>query len=247
MKTVAIIQARTGSSRLPGKVLADIAGRSMLERVVRRASRARNLHQVVVATTTESTDQPVVNLCQRMGVDAFRGSEGDVLDRTFRAARNHGAEVVVRITSDCPLIDPQVVDLVIDSLNTHPPKDSPPDYASNTMERTFPRGLDTEAMTFEALEHAWREAEEPYQRVHVTPYFYQNPDRFRLLSVTAEENFSAHRWTVDTAPDLELIRAIYGRFTDDTFNWREALELVEGEPELADINRQTNQKPLEEG
>ena len=242
MKTVAIIQARTGSTRLPGKVLADIGGRSMLARVVRRASRAQRIDAVVVATTNQDSDQALVDAGQRLGVEVFRGSEDDVLDRTYRAAKACGAQAVVRITSDCPLIDPAVVDGVVGAFEAERP-----DYASNTQDRTFPRGLDTEVMTFEALERAWNEARKPYQRAHVTAYLYQHPETFRVLQVTGEEDFSAHRWTVDTEADLQLVRAIYRRFDDDTFGWRQVLEVLAREPELVALNRHVQQKALEEG
>jgi spore coat polysaccharide biosynthesis protein SpsF len=243
MKIVAVIQARTGSSRLPGKVLADVGGRSMLARVVRRAGRAERLDGVVVATTDRPADDAIVAECRELGVTVFRGSEEDVLDRYQGAARATDAGVVVRITSDCPLIDPEVIDRVVAALLA-----DDADYASNTLERTYPRGLDVEAVTAEALAQAWRKAQEPYQRVHVTPYLYQHPDRFRLRSVTSGVDAGHHRWTVDTAEDLELVRALYSRLgNDDDFGWRRALVVVEAEPELADLNRRIRQKALEEG
>ena len=172
----------------------------------------------------------------------YRGSEDDVLDRYYRTARAFAAEAVVRVTSDCPLIDPAVVDRVVREF-----LDAGPDYASNILERTFPRGLDTEVVTREALARAWREAGEPYQRIHVTPYVYQHPDRFRLLSVAAELDASGHRWTVDTAEDLALVRALYDRLGNgDAFGWRQALEVVEREPEIAALNRRVRHKALEE-
>ncbi len=243
MKTVVIIQARTGSTRLPGKVLADIGGRTMLARVVRRTRRARRLDELVVATTERSADQAIVAECRALEVTVFRGSEADVLDRYFQAARQLGAEVVVRITSDCPLIDPGVVDRVLREFSA-----AAPDYASNTLKRTFPRGLDTEVMTFEALERAWCEAGEPYQRAHVTPYIYEHPTRFRVLSVTTDFDAGGHRWTVDTTEDLELVRAIYARFgNSDAFAWRDALMVLDAEPELMELNRQVYQKDLAQG
>ncbi len=243
MSTVAIIQARTGSTRLPHKVLADVGGRTMLARVVRRTRRARRVDEVAVATTGRPDDEAIVAECRALEVAVFRGSESDVLDRYYRAARQLGAETVVRVTSDCPLIDPAVVDRVVREFAA-----AAPDYASNTLERTFPRGLDTEVLTFEALERAWRKAGEPYQRVHVTPYIYQHPDRFRLLSVVAELEAGDHRWTVDTAEDLELVRVLYDRLGNgDAFGWRQALAVVEREPELTALNRRVQQKALAEG
>jgi spore coat polysaccharide biosynthesis protein SpsF len=242
-KTVAIIQARMGSTRLPGKVLKDIHGETMLARVVRRTQRAGNLDEVVVATTVEPGDEPIVAECARLKVYVFRGSEEDVLDRYYKAARAHRADVVVRITSDCPLIEPEVIDRVVGAF-----LDARPDYASNTMERTYPRGLDIEVMTMAALERAWVEASEPYQRIHVTPYFYQNPDIFRLLSVRHRAALGEYRWTVDTPEDLAFVRQVYGYLGNGgAFSWREVLDLLDRKPELMALNREIRQKALHEG
>lgn len=242
MRVVAVIQARMSSTRLPGKVLLDIGGETMLSRVVHR-TRAASLDEVVVATALGPADDPIVWECEKLGVAAFRGSETDVLDRTYRAAQESQAEGIVRITSDCPLIDPQVIDRVVGAF-----RQARPDYASNVLQRTYPRGLDTEVMAFHALERAWLEASEPYQRVHVTPYFYQNPARFRLLSVVHESDYSQTRWTVDTADDLAFVRAVYERLGNERgFGWLEVLALLEREPALAELNRQVRQKALHEG
>lgn len=243
MKVVAIIQARMGSTRLPGKVLRDIGGMTMLARVVRRVQRAQRLTQVVVATSTEASDAAIVEACNRLGVPVAQGSESDVLDRYYQAAREFQADVVVRITADCPLIDPEVSDKVVAAFLREKP-----DYASNTVERTYPRGLDTEVMTITALERAWREAQEPYQRVHVTPYFYQNPELFRLWFVTEAEDYSQYRWTVDTPEDLAFVQAVYARMGNrDDFTWREVLSLVQRDTELTEMNADIRQKSLHEG
>ena len=240
---VAIIQARMGSTRLPGKVLREIEGRTMLARVVRRTVRARLVDEVVVATSTADADDPIVAECRELRVACFRGSEEDVLDRYYHAAVAHRADVVVRITSDCPLIDPEVTDQVIRAF-----LEMQPDYASNTLHRTYPRGLDTEVTTRAALEQAWREATEPHQRIHVTPYLYQHAEHFILLPVIGSEDLSAGRWCVDTPEDLEFLRAIYARLgPDDAFSWRDVCRLLGTEPHLAEINRQVQQKHLVEG
>lgn len=243
MKIVAVIQARMGSSRLPGKVLADVAGRSMLARVCDRLDRAATLDTIVVATTDAAADRPVVAECRRLGVACFRGSEEDVLDRFHRAATCHRAEAVVRITADCPLIDPEVVDRVVRAFLT-----ARPDYASNTLVRTWPRGLDTEVIAAAALARAARQASERYQRVHVTPYLYQHPERFKLLPVTGRQDFAGHRWTVDLADDLRLVRAVYRRLgSERAFSWREVLQLLADEPALTGLNAHVRQKQLVEG
>lgn len=242
MNIVAIIQARMGSSRLPGKALRDICGRTMLARVVRRTGRSQLVDEVVVATTTELEDRAIVDECRSLGIQSFRGSEQDVLDRYYGAAREFSANAIVRITSDCPLIDPEIIDKVVQAFLV-----KRPDYASNTLASTYPRGLDVEVFSMEALEKAWAKASIDYQHVHVTPYLYQNPGLFQLLSVTGEEDYSRYRWTVDTQEDLDLARAIYERMDrDDNFSWRDVLALMEREPDLAEINRHIRQKSMEE-
>lgn len=242
MTTLAIIQARMGSSRLPGKVLMDLGGGTVLARVVRRLERSQQISRVVVATTSAPVDQAIVSECERLQVPCFRGSEDDVLDRYYQAARLYPAGAVARITSDCPLIDPQLVDETIRVF-----RDEQADYASNVFPRTYPRGLDTEVFTCAALERAWREAREPYQREHVSPYLYQHPERFRLASVSGDVDHSHYRWTVDTPGDLELLRTIYSRFDNcDDFHWQDVIALMEREPELAELNSQVLQKSLRE-
>lgn len=258
MKVVAIIQARMGSTRLPGKVLAEIGGRSMLRRVCGRAAQAARIDQVLVATTMESDDEAIVDECARLQVACFRGSTDDVLDRYHKAARAYRADAVVRITADCPLIDPQVIDLVVDALKKR--GQDPFSYVSNTLWRTWPRGLDTEVMTADALSRACREATEPYQRTHVTPYIYRHPESFRLLAVTlpsaghrnspqnGREDLGRWRWTVDLPEDLDFVRAVYRRLADDeTFSWRDVQRLLAREPALAELNRHVRQRELVEG
>jgi spore coat polysaccharide biosynthesis protein SpsF len=237
---VAIIQARMGSTRLPGKVLRDLGGDTVLARVVSRVRRCRLVNDVVVATSKDPVDDIILKECQRLGTRVFRGCEQDVLDRYYCAAREAKAEVVVRITSDCPLIDPGVSDKTIQAF-----LDARPDYASNVLERTYPRGLDTEVVTFAALESAWRDAREPYQREHVTPFFYQHPERFRLLSVKGDLDYSQYRWTLDTPEDLEFLRAVYARqMSQRDLAWQDVLSMVEREPGLAEINRHIVQKTV---
>ena len=243
MKIVAIIQARMGSSRLPQKVLMDLGGATVLDRVLNRLERSRMIQELLVATTTEPADDAIVEHCERTGWKVFRGSEQDVLDRYYQAAKYMHADVVVRITSDCPVIDPEVTDATIRAF-----LDRGADYASNIRVRTYPRGLDTEVMTVQALERAWRESTKPYQREHVTPYIYENPGEFKLHGIENDTDCSQHRWTVDTPEDLQLLQAIYRRFGGrDDFGWREVLELVESDPSLSDINRHIAQKAVHEG
>lgn len=240
-KTVAIVQARMGSSRLPGKVLMDLGGKSVLARVVRRAGRAHLVDEVVVATTTEPGDEAIVAECARLQVPVTRGSGEDVLSRYYEAAMRHEAKIVVRITSDNPLVDPELTDEVLQFF-----LDGRYDYVING-KPNMPYGLAVEVMTFEALAVAAREATERYQREHVTPYLYQNSNRFAIGNFELKTDSPRWRWTVDTAQDLELVRAIYERLGNrDTFSWREALAVMEREPELAEINREIQQKRLEQ-
>src|SRR4030081_1777500 len=173
------------STRLPGKVLLDLAGASVLSRVLERVRRTNSIDEVLVATTDRPSDDVIVQECLRYQIPIFRGQEEDVLDRYYRAAVSAKADVVVRITSDCPLIDPEVTGKTVQAF-----LEERPDYASNCLVRTYPRGLDTEVVTVRALERAWREAAKPHQREHVTPYIYGNPGEFRLLSVTGEADYS---------------------------------------------------------
>ena len=242
-RNVAIIQARTGSSRLPRKVLLPLLGAPMLTRVVRRVARATRVDATIVATTTASSDDAIVELAEREGWLVDRGSETDLLDRYAQVARNQAATTVVRITADCPVIDPDLIDDVVVALD-----DGGFDYASNSLEpRTYPRGLDVEAMTMAALERAWREDDDPGSREHATPYIYRHPERFRLRRVASPVDLSAHRWTVDTPEDYELIRLIFDRLGRDDFSWRDVLAEIERQPALSDLNRHVSQKPLPPG
>lgn len=244
VKTLAVIQARVGSSRLPGKVLREIApGLTMLESVIERARKATKVDQVVVATTTEPNAVAIVAICERLGVPVSRGSELDVLDRFVQAARPYAPEVLVRITSDCPLLDPGVVDLLVGMREA-----SGADYTSNALEHSFPRGLDCEVVRYAALEQAAREATRDYERVHVMPYLYKNPERFRIESVVHERDLSRYRWTVDTPEDLALIQAIMRRLGPRARDagFLEVLAVVEADEALSSINGTIVQKSLEE-
>ena len=242
VKVVAIIQARMGSTRLPGKVLRDLEGETVLARVVNRLRRTHLIGELLVATTDRPADDVIVAECRRCSVPVCRGDEQDVLDRYYRAAQLVKAEVVVRITADCPLIDAEIADKTVAAF-----LEARPDYASNVLIRTYPRGLDTEVTSFDALARVWREARKPYEREHVTPYIYEHPADFRLVAVTGDADHSAHRWTVDTPEDLEFVRKIYAQLRDSaTFSWRDVLDLFDREPELMALNRFVVQKSLHE-
>jgi spore coat polysaccharide biosynthesis protein SpsF len=240
MRTVCIVQARMGSSRLPGKVLMDLAGRPMIERVIARLHKSRTLSDVVVATTTEPADDVIWEKSLKESWPCFRGSETDLLDRYYKAASKYNAGIVVRVTSDCPMIDPGVVDEVVEFFFAHYPE---VDYASNTIQpRTFPLGLDTEVMSFQALERAWREDRNPAWREHATPYIYKTPGAFRIKAFNDRVDRSFMRWTVDTAEDLAFVRKIFEHFKNDEFSWTEVLSLLKSHSEWMEINRHIVQK-----
>jgi spore coat polysaccharide biosynthesis protein SpsF len=242
MKTVAIIQARMSSTRLPGKVLKVAEGRTMLDRMVERVRRASQVDEVIVATTTDPSDEPIVELCRKLGIDVYRGSLQDVLDRFYQAAVLYHADIIVRLTGDCPLIDPVLIDDVVCAL-----VDQHADFACNRlpppMARTYPIGLDVEACTFAALERAWKEATEKHEREHVLPYLYAVPGRFKVVQLDYKEDLGMMRWTLDTPEDLQLLQQVYVRFDGrNDFTWLDVLALFKKEPQLAEINGQVHHK-----
>jgi spore coat polysaccharide biosynthesis protein SpsF len=219
----------------------DISGRPMLARVVERAKRAKLAKEVVVATTIKPKDDEIAELCNTRSWPCFRGSEADVLDRYFHAGQAFQADIVVRVTSDCPLIDPDLVDDVIQAIVG---KKDELDYVCNNLPpRSFPRGLDVEAMRFSALKQAWVEDKNPQWREHVTQYIRRHPELFRLYGITNKQNYSAMRWTVDTRDDLEFTRTIYTHFGHDRFSWHEVISALQQHPEWQEINRHVEYKP----
>lgn len=232
IKILAVIQARTGSSRLPNKVLMNICGKTVLEHVVERVRKSKYIDEVVVATTEQEGDQGIVSLCEEKGIPVFRGSEEDVLDRYYQVSKIFAPQNIVRITADCPLHDTDVIDLVI---KKH--LESGGDYTSNTLEVTYPDGLDCEVFTFETLESAWNHANLTSQREHVTQYIINN-DRYRKFSVENEVNLGNERWTLDTESDLKLIKTIYEElyFGNPEFGYKDVLRLLEEKPELRELN-----------
>ncbi len=240
---VAIIQARMGSTRLPRKTLAPIVGRPLLAHILERVQAADLIDQVVIATTHHPDDDAIEALGQEMGVTVYRGSVDDVLDRFYQCARQVGAHTIVRITADDPFKDPQLIQAMLSYwVETYPSYD----YLSNTLEPTYPEGLDIEIFTFQALAQAWKEATLPSDREHVTPYIWRHPQRFRLFSWTQERDLSRLRWTVDYPEDLAFARAVYERLYPQKrlFLMADILALLETEPHLKDLPRQV---PRNEG
>jgi spore coat polysaccharide biosynthesis protein SpsF len=269
MRTVAIIQGRMGSSRLPGKILLDIAGKPMIQHVIERTQRARTLEAVAVATTTDPSDDPVAAFAVSMGIPCTRGSLHDVLDRYYSAAKTHAAEVIVRITADCPVIDPAVIDETV-KMVAEPSSvlglSSSVDFSCNRLPppfgRSFPIGLDVEVCTFAALERAWKESTATFHREHVMPYLYEgthlvprtshlaegtSPRGFRIAQLHHTPDYGTLRWTVDTPEDLAFIREIFARLGGKPdFTWHDVLEIVQKEPELAQINAEIRHKTMTE-
>jgi spore coat polysaccharide biosynthesis protein SpsF len=242
MRSVAIIQARTGSTRLPGKVLKDIAGSTMLARVVERTRRARTLDAVVVATTDLAPDNIIARLCSERGWPCFRGSEADVLDRYHRAALQFGAELVVRVTSDCPLIDPELIDKHVIRLQE---RWSEVDLVTNMAQQTYPLGLAVEALPLDVLARMHRMSTTPELREHVTTLAYVEPEWFQIEHVLNTVDLSHMRWTVDTPEDLKVIRLIFEHFGHDRFTWRDILPLFDEHPEWTKINAGVLQTRIE--
>jgi spore coat polysaccharide biosynthesis protein SpsF len=260
-KVVAIIQGRMSSARLPGKILADIAGQPMLQRVFVRTSRAATVTETIFATTTDPSDNPVAEYCDFSEIPFTRGSLYDVLDRYYQTAKSAKADYIVRVTADCPVIDPTLIDDVMNAL-----LEGEYDFVCNRLpppwHRTYPIGLDVEACTFKVLEKARKEAKEPQHREHAMPYFYEgvelttinrqlqtgiSPRGFRIALLNHTTDFGDYRWTVDTPEDLEFIRQVYNHFDGrDDFTWKEVLALVHNEPKLMQINAAVKHKTLKD-
>ncbi len=230
---VGILQARMSSSRLPGKVLKPIMGRPMLQYQLERLEHVTLMDKLIVATSDQADDTPIAKLCDSLGVGCFRGNLHDVLDRYYQAAKSANPDIVVRLTGDCPVTSAAVIDRAIKACI-----EGGFDYLSNTIEPTFPHGLDVEVFPFKSLEIAWKEASEPYEREHVTPYLYQNPTRFNVANLAESEDLSSFRWTVDEPEDFELIKAVYEALYADKpdFGTADIIAFLKGNPQIAKLN-----------
>lgn len=238
-KTVAIIQARLGSTRLPGKVLKEIIQRPMIDHVMERTLRAESIDEVVIATTNAPQDLKLAAYCKQKGWPVFCGSENDVLSRYWQCANEHQADHIVRITSDCPMISPQVIDQVVERQLSQ----NDLDYSCNFHpKRTFPRGLDVECLPLRTLERVHKAATSPELREHVTLMIYQRSDLFQLDGVHCSQDLSHWRWTVDTEADLQLIRTVFRHFGDNHFTWKQAMQAFLKHPHWHSINQHISQK-----
>ena len=237
IKTLGIIQARMGSSRLPGKMLMPIIdGKGALELMLERVAESKKLDSLIVATTIDKSDDQIEELCGVLGVDCYRGSIDDVLDRFYQTWHSTGKmfEAIVRLTGDCPFHNPRVIDLVIEEYLA-----MDADYVSNVHPPTFPDGLDVEVFSFKILKQAWREAKLQYEREHVTQYMCNHPELFKIRNVFCSTDLSAHRWTLDEESDLKFIRNVYECLYHKgnlCFGMRNILALIEKHPDIKDGN-----------
>lgn len=230
-----------GSSRLPGKVLLQAGGKSLLEIQISRLQNVRLAEGICIATTRDKHDDVIESFCRDRGISCYRGPEEDVLSRYYEAALFMNADEITRITADCPLIDYETVDRVIRAR-----RGEGADYASNTLKRTFPRGLDAENFSFASLETAWKEAETPWEREHVTPFLYSRPERFSLKNIENDRDESACRWTVDTPEDFHFVSLILQAFSEQLshFTRQDVLRLLREHPEWNSINAHIEQKKM---
>ena len=239
MKILIVVQARTGSTRLPNKVMLPAAGKPILLRQLERIQHATAFNELIVATTTDKSDDAIRTLCKEANVKCFSGHPTDLLDRHYQAAQQEKADVVVKIPTDCPLIDSSVIDKVLNYYKDNAEKF---DYVSNLHPATYPDGNDVEVMPMAQVEIAWREATKDYEREHTTPFFWEQPERFRIGNVMWETglNYSmSHRFTIDYPEDYEFIKRVYDELyteTNPNFSLNEILKLLEEKPEIYNIN-----------
>lgn len=244
MKTFLIIQARMMSSRLPGKVLRPLLGKPMLEWVIKRASRSKVIDGCVVATTTDPSDDKIEQWGNEHGVFVFRGSQFDVLDRYYQAAKQAGADFIIRVTADCPLIDPDLIDELFGFYQKEQA-----DFAANRLpppwHRTYPIGLDAEIVSMTMLEKAWKNAAEKYEREHVMPWFYDTPGRCKVAILDNPVDYGMHRWTVDTPEDYEMMHLLFEKLDDpSSASWMDVLRTIEENPEIELINASSKAKEM---
>ncbi len=243
-RTVIIVQARMGSTRLPNKVLKEVHEKPLLGYLLDRLRRVKNADALVVATTNDPLDDEIVDFCNEEGISVERGEEENVLDRYYTTALSFSADVVVRICADCPLIDPEIVDRVISFYLEH---EGEYDYVSNVVERTFPRGMDVEVFSIEALEKAWKEAHSTEEQEHVTLHMMRHPEHFRIANISdPEKNLSHYRLTLDTLEDFQLITLLLNELYQENpaFTLKDLLATLEKHPDWMQINAHISQKPL---
>jgi spore coat polysaccharide biosynthesis protein SpsF len=243
LRVLIIVQVRMGATRFPGKPMKQVKGKPLLNYLIERVIAAKLADQVIIATTTEKQDQEIVQLCDKAQISLFTGSEHDVLDRYYQAAKEFKADAIVRITGDCPLIDPQVIDEVIEYYLNHFPQF---DYVSNMLKPSYPRGMDVEIFSFQTLAKANKEASAPEEREHVTLYIYEHPEQFSLGNVEYKENLFHYRWTVDTEEDFKLVSLLLSALSEKKphYTLEDLSELMKQHPDWLLINSHIKQKPV---
>tara|TARA_Y100000588_G_C14264518_1_gene929173 strand:- start:192 stop:1001 length:810 start_codon:yes stop_codon:yes gene_type:complete len=242
LSRVAIVQARMSSTRFPGKVLEKVASRPLLSFQLERIAQSQEIDDIVVATTNSKADDIIERLLVTEKVKIFRGSENDVLDRFNSAAKKFNADIIVRLTADCPLIDPDIIDKVIQKFYNQP---NGCQFATNAIPRSYPAGLEVECFTRKALCFAATEATEEYDREHVTSFFYRNPIRFNPLSIVSKRDYSSERWTLDEPQDYKLIKEIIEGLYDKNkrFRMSDIIDILDENPHWRDINRMVLETP----
>ena len=231
-----IIQARTGSSRLPSKIFLEFCGKTDLYHVYNRVKKSKMIDSIIIATTDKKSDDSVVEFCREEHINCYRGNEDDVLDRFYHCCEQYGlieSDIVVRITADCPLIDPHIIDEVIQHL-----QDNDYDYVSNAIEPTYPDGLDVEVFLFSSLKKSWEDAELISEREHVTPYIRNHKEFFKIGSYKNDIDLSYYRWTLDETEDYQLINEIYANLYDseNMFTTKDILSFLDENPQLKELN-----------
>ena len=247
MKVVCLVQARVGSTRLPGKILKEICGKTILYHEIDRLKKCKEIDEIVVATTDKEDDDKIVNEAKKLSVKYFRGSENDVLSRFYYAAKENNADIVVRVTSDCPCIDYEILDKMLIYFKDKY-KEKQVDYLSNTIKRTYPRGYDIEIFTFSALEKSYINAKKEYEREHVTPYIYDKTNNFLKLPFENKDDYSEYRVTLDTIEDFIVIKNIFENlyYKNPYFKLNDVVQYLNNNLHIVDINKHIEQKKLGE-
>ncbi|MCX9081605.1 MAG: glycosyltransferase family protein [Candidatus Methanoperedens sp.] len=233
MKINAIIQARMGSTRLPEKTMMKILDKPVLWHVVNRARKSRYIENIIVATTEKHTDDIICEFCRESGIDYFRGSENDVLDRYYQCAKEYGIDIIVRLTADDPLNDSFVIDKLIETFLELSPNI---DYVGSDLNFKYPVGVGAQIFSFEALERVWNETHDDFEREHVMLYLLRNPEKFRISGIKTEFDYSNHRWTLDYIEDFRFIEAIYQHFQNGYFTMEELIDYLNNNPQIVQIN-----------
>lgn len=247
MKVVCLVQARVGSTRLPGKILKEICGKTILHHEIDRLKKCKEIDEIVIATTDKEDDDKIVNEAKKLSVKYFRGSENDVLSRFYYSAKENNADIIVRVTSDCPCIDFEILDKMLIYFKDKY-KEKQIDYLSNTINRTYPRGYDIEIFTFSALEKSYINAEKEYEREHVTPYIYDKTNNFLKLSFENKDDYSEYRVTLDTIEDFIVIKNIFENlyYKNPYFKLNDVVQYLNNNLHIVDINKHIEQKKLGE-